>query len=256
MSEQADDHAHREKERVLPHLTQEDLDCFVDEFGRQHYALKDGRPVCGRLKKEHNREIPGEACLGVPMASGPCKVHGGKAGGPIRHGRYSRAMRALRSVFEEARKDADLLDCTRDLALMDIVTERLVERLEHLDSPSWRDELRDVFLRLQAAIHGQRHGEAGRHIKTLGELIDRGATADQVARDLVAQVDKRANRACRVNEIEVRRSEKVTQDQLVAVLREFLAVLERELEPAVYFRLVPALRRVVDEPRALPSSAG
>ena len=68
-----------ERERKLPRLTQDDLVFYVDEFGRKHFSMADGRPVCGRLKREHNREIPNEACLAPPMANGACRVHGAPA---------------------------------------------------------------------------------------------------------------------------------------------------------------------------------
>ena len=75
--------------------------------------------------------------------------------------------------------------------------------------------------------------------------------ADQVSKDLVAQVDKRANRACKISELQIRREEKVTASELAAVMAQFLGVLERELEPEVYYRVVPALRRVTVGERAL-----
>ncbi len=45
MSGPTDHGAKPERERKLPHLTQADLESFVDEFGRTHYSMKDGRQV-------------------------------------------------------------------------------------------------------------------------------------------------------------------------------------------------------------------
>ena len=194
-------------ERKLGPCTQADLVSYVDEFGRTHYSMEDGRPVCGRLKKKKNRAIPDEACLGPPMANGACRVHGGKAGAPIQHGRYSRVLKKWRGDFERARSDQELVDARRDLALMDVANEKLLERAEDLDSPSWRQELRETFIHLQAAIRAQRQGDVAPLLKRLGELIEEGATAGQLAKDLVAQVEKRANRACKVTELQLRREE-------------------------------------------------
>ena len=72
-------------------------------------------------------------------------------------------------------------------------------------------------------------------MKRLGELIENGATADQVANDLVANVERRANRACRIGELELRKQEKLPPYELAAIFRQWLAVLEGKLEPAVYF---------------------
>jgi len=233
-----------EYQRVLPHLTQADLVLIHDEFGRAHYFTDKGRPVCGRLKKEKNRVIPDEACLGIPLANGACKVHGGKAGRPIEHGRYSRTLKTWKSAFEAARADKELTDARRDLALMDVANEKLLERAEEADCPGWREEVRRTFGELRSAIRGQRHTEVGVLLKKLGDLIERGATADQLAADLVAHVDRRANRACRITELAMRREEKVTVSEIAAIFRSWLGVLEAALEPEVYFRLVPELRKV------------
>ena len=241
MSDEAQEPKH---ERKLPRLTQTDLVSYADQYGRTHYSMEDGRPVCGRLKKEHNREILDEACLAPPMANGPCKVHGGKAGRPLSNGRYSRVTKTWHAAFERALADEELLDARRDLALMDVVTELLIERAEELDSPSWREELRETFGQLQRAIRSKRQDVVGPLLKLLGELIERGATADQVAYDLVAQVDRRAARACKIDELGLRRQEKVTVSELGAVFKQFLDVLQRELEPETYYRIVPVLRKV------------
>ena len=59
-----------------------------------------------------------------------------------------------------------------------------------------------------------------------------------------AQVDRRAARACKIDELGLRRQEKITASELAAVFKQFLDVLQRELEPEVYFRVVPVLRQV------------
>ncbi len=240
-----------EPDRKLPRYTKDDLSCVVDEHGREHYWTPEGRAVCGRRRKANNAVIDGECCLAPPMVNGACKVHGGRAGAPVKHGRYSRAMKVWRSAFQQALSDADLLDTRRELALMDVVTEQLVEQAEELDSPSWRAELRETFALLQRAIRSHRQTDVGALMKKLGDHIERGATAAQVSRDLVAQVDKRAARASRMSELALRRQEKVTMDDLAAVLRQFLDVLEDELEPTVYLRVVPMLRKVTQGPKSL-----
>ena len=81
-------------------------------------------------------------------------------------------------------------------------------------------------------------------MKRLGELIERGATASQVAQDLVATVDKRAARANRMSELKLRREEKLTVCEVAAVLKQFLDILQQQLEPRVYLKVLPQLRRI------------
>ena len=57
-------------------------------------------------------------------------------------------------------------------------------------------------------------------------------------------MDRRANRECKLTELQLRREEKVTVSEMAAVFRQFLDALEKELEPEVYHRIVPVLRRV------------
>ena len=232
-----------ERERKLPHLTQASLDKLVDEHGRVHWSMTDGRRVCGRLKKKHNRKIEDECCLGIPMANGACKVHGGKAGPPLKHGRYSRALKTWQDAFERARCDTELVDTRRDIALMDTAIEQLLARVEELDSPSWRAEVKSTFDGLQEAIRRKRNGPIASLLKELGELIDRGAGVDQTVADLLTQVDKRANRANKAAELALRREEKVTVSELAALFKSWIDIIRSELGEAEYLRVLPSLRR-------------
>lgn len=231
-------------ERVLPHLTQNDLDKLVDEHGRVHWFMTDGRRVCGRLKKKHNRKIPDECCLGPPMSNGACKVHGGKAGPPLKHGRYSRALTTWQDAFERARSDKDLVDSRRDIALMDVAIEQLLSRAEELDSPSWRNDVKSTFDQLQDAIRRKRNRDVGGLLQSLGELIDRGAGIDQTVGDLLTHVDKRANRANKAAELELRKEEKITVSEVALLFKSWLDAIRSELGEEMYLQIVPTLRRI------------
>ncbi len=233
----------KEHERKLPHLTKDDLECVVDEFGREHFYMKEGRAVCGRLKKRHNRAIPNEACLGIPMSSGPCRIHGGKAGRPIEHGRYSRVLNRWKKDFVRAQSDKQLLDAKQDLALMDVAIEKLLTRAEDGDCPSWRQQVGETFVALQMAIRSKRQAQVSALMKELANLIETGATEDQIATDLVLNVERRANRACRIGDLELKKAEKVSAAELGVVFRSWLDVLEKALELDVYARVLPELRR-------------
>ena len=60
----------------------------------------------------------------------------------------------------------------------------------------------------------------------------------------VPNLERRANRACRIGELEIRRQERLSPNELAAIFRQWLAVLEKLLEPTVYFAVLPELRRV------------
>lgn len=236
-------------ERKLPPHTREDLVHYKDEYDRDHFTLKDGRAVCGRLKREHNRAVPEEVCLAPPMKNGACKVHGGKSGRKISSGRYARALSTWKPAFERALQDKDLLDTRRDLALMDVTIEKLLARIEELDTPGWRAELAETYEHLKAAMRSKRQAGMGEGLKRLGELIDHGAGLDQLASDLMTYVDKRAARANKADELALRREEKITVSEVAAIFAQWLQVLEKRLDQRMYLEVVEDLRLITDSQR-------
>lgn len=63
------------------------------------------------------------------------------------------------------------------------------------------------------------------------------------------------NRPCKTAELEIRREEKVTASELAAVFRQWLGVLERELEPTAYYRVLPGLRAATTGRVGLPGAS-
>jgi len=243
-------HDHPEHERKLPRYTQAQLTRATDELGRAYYHAPDGRAVCGRLKKRHNRKIEDEACLAPPTAIGPCRVHGGKSPGGRMHsgGRYSRVLKRWRRPFERALADQELLDTRRELALMDTLIERLTVRAERGDSPEWRAELLEEYTALDDAVRSMRHAEVGQRLKALGELIRRGSSSDQARRELMEQLERRSRCSARLSDLEIKRDQRLTEREVAAQMGAFLGVLQRVLEPQVLHRLMPELEAVLPVP--------
>ncbi|TAJ21784.1 MAG: hypothetical protein EPO68_04140 [Planctomycetota bacterium] len=210
----------------------------------------EGRPVCGRRKKLKNRMIEDEACLAVPMAAGPCKVHGGMStGAPMRSGgRYSRVLKRWKRPFERALSDREILDSKRELAMMDTQIERLVARAEKADSPTWRAELAAIVYELNQAIRDQRQADVGPLLRQLTESIERGAKADVVRRDLTYELERRVRCSAKLSELELRREQTLTERDLNAVLGSFMRVLQTHLDIEVVRKLVPLLRATMPSP--------
>ena len=247
----------KSKKRKLPRYAVDEMRFEEDALGRRFAYTPEGRAVCGRAKKAANRKIENEACLGVPTMFGPCRVHGAKGGPPMRAGgRYSRVLKGLRRAYERALGDADLLDVRRDIAAMDLVIEGLVANAEQGDTPGWREELRRVYRALDKAIRGRKQDEIGQLMKQLGAQIEDGANASQVAKDLLVEVDRRASRAHRMNELEVRKLERVSVTEVVRIFEAWVLVLETHVDATTMGRLVPQLRSVVEQRGLLELEAG
>lgn len=86
-----------------------------------------GTKPCGAKGKRS-----GEPCPNAPMTngSGKCYHHGGKAGGPIKHGRYSVKHRAsLARAVEDFRNDPEPGNLLDELALQRALTQDLIDRV-------------------------------------------------------------------------------------------------------------------------------
>ena len=234
-----------ERPRKKPRYSIHDLTCVEDELGRKHYMTPEGWRVCGRRKKAKNRKILDEACLGPPMPQGPCRVHGAGSGAPIKSGRYSRVLNKWGRSFERALHDKELLDTRRELAMMDTLIEKLVRRAQQADTPSWREDLRSTYAALDKAVKDRRQDQVRLLLKQLGELIETGATHDQATRDLIDKLDRRANRAHKINELEVRREEKVTVTEVGIIFARLIEMLKAQLDVHTFHRLVPELQKLV-----------
>ncbi len=82
------------------------------------------RPVCGARRRD------GKRCQSTAvMANGRCRVHGGKAGRPVSTGRYARVAKGR--LAERLSEDTgDVSDMTREIALVQALTELVVEKLD------------------------------------------------------------------------------------------------------------------------------
>lgn len=236
--------------RTLPRYTIHEIETHQDPLGRKFCFTPDGRAICGRRRKKKNAVIEDEACMAGPTTSGPCRVHGAGAGPPMTAGgRYSRVLRGWRAMYEEALHDQDLLDTRSDLAMMDAALVPLVKRVEEGDSPRWRAQLREAFEQLDLAVKRKQHNRVGPLMREVGRLIEEGATADEVAEDLVRHVDRRAARAHKINELEVRRDQTVSLAELTVVFAGWIEALRETLDDAAFRKVLPRLQALANAPR-------
>ena len=236
--------------RVLPRYRVDQLALHTDALGRRFFFTPEGRAVCGRRRKRKNAVIEDEACMAGPTSNGACRVHGGGAGPPLSAGgRYSKVLRGWRGLYEEARTNQALLDTREDLALMDAALAPLLRRAEEGDCPGWRAKVRDAFEALDQAVKRKHHALVGQRMRDLGKLIADGAEADEVAEDLVRHVDRRAARAHRINELEVKRDQVVSLSELTMVFASWVEALREQLDDATFRQVLPKLKALANEPR-------
>ncbi len=77
--------------------------------------------ICGAKKKD------GTPCQMSAMPNGRCRLHGGKAGRPVTHGRYSKSVpKDLSERYEYFKTDPEWLSLKPDLALTRTMMERFM----------------------------------------------------------------------------------------------------------------------------------
>ena len=77
----------------------------------QAVEIKKSHAICGAKTRS------GAPCKGKPMRNGRCRMHGGKAGRPPKHGLYSKYLSdPVRARYEEFLADPHLKDLRHEIA--------------------------------------------------------------------------------------------------------------------------------------------
>ena len=137
----------------------------------------------------------GTACQAPAMENGRCRVHGGATPSGIasphfKHGRNSKAFKALGVHYREALNDPELLNPKRTIAAQNAIVEKVGDRLEELDSPKFREVAVSKYDALMDAWQEGDASKMGAAIRDLGSHLRRGAHEDQALRSLADQVQK------------------------------------------------------------------
>lgn len=128
-----------------------------------------------------------QPCRAKPAGpSGRCKFHGGmspvgQAHPSTKHGRYSRYLPTkLAALYMEAEADPELLSLKGDVSLLEARIKLLCERLNTGEAGLLWPELRKLYAKARAAIQANDPQALDDHLHALGEVIDKGATQEEV----------------------------------------------------------------------------
>ena len=200
------------------------------------------RKKCGAKARTTGKPCERWALVGKER----CRLHGGKSTGPpmTKGGRYCKNLHVLRPRFEAALADPELLEGRREIAMMDVVLGQLVERIERQDTPGWRNELQRTFTRLTSAMQAGNAERVGTTIQRLGALIEQGAEADRVVRDLIEGLDKRSARAQKEREVNIKGETVTTMTDMMVIFGQWVDVLRRHLDEKTFRTVLPELRSV------------
>lgn len=151
-----------------------------------------------KLRCKAQRKRGAGPCKGFAVTGWEvCRMHGAKGGRPPQTGRYSKHLGRIRECYESALADRTLLDLREPIAALDAIVRRLAERVEELDTPTYRQTLMALLEESRGADAGKAHAAAA----AMHALIERGADEDQtlaVLRDSLSELAKRIEGAWKV----------------------------------------------------------
>jgi len=115
--------------------------------GKIEPLFPNGNPRCQFVKAPVEGKKYGEQCKNKCVPGRPrCKYHGGKAGAPIKTGAYSKynpVPRGLAKLFEAAMADPEILNLTKDIALLDAQLWSLAEKAKEQERFT-KDEVKQL----------------------------------------------------------------------------------------------------------------
>jgi hypothetical protein len=179
----------------------------------------------------------------VPVATSGkrCKHHGGLA--PVgaanpnyKHGRNSKYMPArLRDRYQEAMDDPDLLNITRDLALLEARITDLLQRVDFGEAGRHWSKAQNTFVAFKDAVDRGDSETMRIHLNSLERILAKG-TADYAAwEEVISTIEQRR----KLTETEMRRLEKMNQ------------FVTAEQVSTLMASIAEAAKRVIQDPKIL-----
>ena len=154
-----------------------------------------------------------------------CRYHGGHAGRPPVHGRYSKVLGRFREAYQEARHDPSLTDLRETMALLDVVVQQAAERAAESDTPEFRERAVELW---SATRHAADEEERLLLLDALGEWLKRGVASDDALKNLAVSAERLAKRQERSWDIKLSAAHAINSRDLVTVLLRFADIVMEE----------------------------
>ena len=164
-----------------------------------------------------------------------CRYHGGHAGSPPKHGRYSKALGKFREAYEQARNDPSLLDLRETLALLDLVVQKAVSRASDADTPAFRKQARDLLGAVEVSVGASDHED---QIARLREWLDKGVEEDTALEELAKAAERLSRRQEKAWSIRLDAANAINARDLVAVLARFADIVLDECDKDAAGRVI------------------
>ena len=158
--------------------------------------------------------------------------------------RYDTLTGPLAAGFKKALAANDLLDMKPDLAMMDAQIEKALESASSMDTPAWRDKVKRKMVKAKNLLNSHKVDDARVAMTELESLVERGSDQLQLVDRVFDMVDRRAERLRRIRETQIREDQVVTMRDMALIFAAWVDVLEREIAPEDFLRIIPTLQEV------------
>lgn len=131
---------------------------------------------------------------GVVPGKAVCIKHGGRAGPPLKTGKFSSGAGRIGEAYQRWVQQIDALDPTDHLAAMAALAERCMQRVEEKDTPEFRRNaiaLYEEALSQDAQTSPERRAAA---LTALGKLLRKGASEDTALRGAMDGMERLGKR--------------------------------------------------------------
>ena len=176
----------------------------------------------------------GERCM-LPAVQGrrTCRLHGGTNPGrrPLT-GRHSAVLHRLRETYERCLNDPSIIDMREPLAVLDMVVNKMLERVEQLDTDGFRMRALGLYEESREAIRDGNGAEGGALLEQLGALLRKGAAEDSALMKLLTSVNAQMNAIDRVWDKKLKRENVMSKDDVALLMLQVLSSV-RKTSPAV-----------------------
>ena len=180
-----------------------------------------------------------------------CRFHGGtvrkkaegKGGwyGNFKTGRYSKKLGKLAEAYEAALDSPTLLDMRECIAVLDACVQRVMERVDQLDTPDFRRRSVAMYRESRRLLNEGKGPEAGAVLNELGALLERGADEDKSTALLISAVETLQKRIEEAWKIKLTKDEVMNTRDMIGVMGRWIEVILDESDVDVGARIVGRL---------------
>ena len=194
---------------------------------------EDDEPLrCRAMSKQNNRRCKQHVVKGKRV----CHYHGGhNPGGPIKHGRYSKAMGRFREAYEDSKNDPSLMDLRETMALLDVVVKRSAEWAADNDTPEFRTRALSLFERVRSVEGTEEYDE---RMDELGAHLEAGGNESAALEHLAVATERLSKRQERAWGIRLDAAQAVNARDLVVLLGQFADIVLQEAPKIAASRII------------------